>query len=199
MNSDCQDSNQNSSEVTVVVSRKIKHGHEKEYDDWLRRVLALERKFHGYLGTIIIMDGGADSAVRHIIFKYSNKASLYEWENSEERNKLIEEGKNYSTPYLQKATGLETWFTLPNTKAIVAPPRWKMAIVAFIGAYCISSISRFVLGSFLGQWPLIINLLVTIALVIGLTYFAMPLLSRLLRRWLYPNNIWHLQHQQTDI
>jgi uncharacterized protein len=199
MNSDCQDSNQNSSEVTVVVSRKIKHGHEKEYDDWLRRVLALERKFHGYLGTIIIMDGGADSAVRHIIFKYSNKASLYEWENSEERNKLIEEGKNHSTPYLQKATGLETWFTLPNTKAIVAPPRWKMAIVAFIGAYCISSISRFILGSFLGQWPLIINLLVTIALVIGLTYFAMPLLSRLLRRWLYPNNIWHLQHQQTDI
>jgi uncharacterized protein len=199
MNSDCQDSNQNSSEVTVVVSRKIKHGHEKEFDDWLRRVLALERKFHGYLGTIIIMDGGADSAVRHIIFKYSNKASLYEWENSEERNKLIEEGKNHSTPYLQKATGLETWFTLPNTKAIVAPPRWKMAIVAFIGAYCISSISRFILGSFLGQWPLIINLLVTIALVIGLTYFAMPLLSRLLRRWLYPNNIWHLQHQQTDI
>jgi uncharacterized protein len=199
MNSDCQDSNQNSSEVTVVVSRKIKHGHEKEYDDWLRRVLALERKFHGYLGTIIIMDGGADSAVRHIIFKYSNKASLYEWENSEERNKLIEEGKNRSTPYLQKAIGLETWFTLPNTKAIVAPPRWKMAIVAFIGAYCISSISRFILGSFLGQWPLIINLLVTIALVIGLTYFAMPLLSRLLRRWLYPNNIWHLQHQQTDI
>jgi uncharacterized protein len=188
-----------SSEVTIVVSRKIKHGHEKEYDDWLRRVLALERKFHGYLGTIIIMDGGADSAIRHIIFKYSNKASLDLWENSEERNKLIEEGNNYSTPYLQKATGLETWFTLPNTIAIVAPPRWKMAIVAFIGAYCISLISRFILGYFLGQWPLIINLLVTIALVIGLTYFAMPLLSRLLRRWLYPNNIWHLQHQQTDI
>jgi antibiotic biosynthesis monooxygenase (ABM) superfamily enzyme len=186
MSSDSQDCDQNSSEVTIVVSRKIKHGYEKEYDDWLRRVLALERKFHGYLGTIIIMDGGADSAVRHIIFKYSNKTSLDIWENSEERNKLIEEGNNYSTPYLQKATGLETWFTLPNTKAIVAPPRWKMAIVAFIGAYCISSISRFILGLFLGQWPLIINLLLTIALVIGLTYFAMPLLSRLFRRWLYP-------------
>jgi antibiotic biosynthesis monooxygenase (ABM) superfamily enzyme len=134
MSSDSQDRDQNSSEVTIVVSRKIKHGYEKEYDDWLRLVLALERKFHGYLGTIIIMDGGADSAVRHIIFKYNNKTSLDMWENSGERNKLIEEGNNYSTPYLQKATGLETWFTLPNTKAIVAPPKWKMAIVAFIGA-----------------------------------------------------------------
>ena len=25
--------------------------------------------------------------------------------------------------------------------------------------------------------------------VVGLTYFAMPLLSRLLRRWLYPRNL----------
>ncbi len=199
MSSDSQDSDKNYSEVTIVVSRKIKHGREKDYDDWLRRVLEFERKFHGYLGTIIIMDGGADSAVRHIIFKYTHKTSLNVWENSEERNKLIEEGNNYSTPYLQKATGLETWFTLPNTKAIVAPPRWKMAKVAFIGAYCISSISRFILGFFFEQWPFIINLLMTISLVIGLTYFAMPLLSRLLHRWLYPNNIWHLQHQQTDI
>jgi antibiotic biosynthesis monooxygenase (ABM) superfamily enzyme len=39
-----QDDKQNfSSEITIVVSRKIKHGLEKEYDDWLRRVLALER------------------------------------------------------------------------------------------------------------------------------------------------------------
>ena len=178
-----------SSEVTIVVSRKIKHGHEKEYDDWLRRVLALERKFHGYLGTIIIMDGGADSAIRHIIFKYSNKASLSAWENSQERNKLIEEGKNYSTPYLQKATGLETWFTLPNTKAIVAPPRWKMAIVAFIGTYCISSLAQYILSFFLGQNPLLFNLFMNIILVISLTYLAMPLLSILMRRWLYPKNV----------
>jgi hypothetical protein len=27
---------------------------------------------------------------------------------------------------------------LPDLKAIVPPPKWKMSIVAFIGAYCIS-------------------------------------------------------------
>lgn len=42
-------------EVTKVVSRKIKPGYEKEYDDWLRRYLAIERKASGYLGTTIIM------------------------------------------------------------------------------------------------------------------------------------------------
>ena len=70
-------------------------------------------------------------------------------------------------------------------KTIGAPPRWKMAIVSFIGAYSISLLA----GLYLGQSPLLTNILMTIILVLGLTYFAMPLLSRLLRRWLYPRNV----------
>ncbi|MGA9840883.1 MAG: hypothetical protein WBQ25_01060 [Nitrososphaeraceae archaeon] len=186
MGSASRDGEQASKEVTVVVSRKIKRGCEKDYDEWLRRLLILGRKTPGYVGTTTIMDDGTDSAVRHIIYRFSNKASLDAWENSEQSRKLIEEVNNYSTPYLQRATGLETWFALPDLKAIVAPPKWKMAIVSFIAAYSISSVAHYILSIYLGQRPLLINLFMTIILVIGLTYFAMPLLSRLLRRWLYP-------------
>jgi uncharacterized protein len=189
MGGESQDGEQASKEVTVVVNRKIKPGCEKDYDDWLRRFLILGRKVPGYLGTTTIMETSTDSTVRHIIHRFSDKASLDAWENSEELRKLIAEVDNYSTPYLQKASGLETWFTLPDLKAIVAPPKWKMAIVAFIGAYCISSLALYILSFFLGQEPLLINLFMNIILVIGLTYFAMPLLSRLLRRWLYPKNL----------
>jgi antibiotic biosynthesis monooxygenase (ABM) superfamily enzyme len=96
------------------------------------------------------MEGSIDSAaaIRHIIHRFRDKTSLDAWENSEELHKLIEEVNNYSTPYLQKATGMETWFTLPDSKAIVAPPKWKMAIVAFIGAYCISSLAQYILSFF---------------------------------------------------
>ena len=189
MDGESQDGKHASKEVTtVVVSRKIKPGCEKDYDDWLRRFLILGRKVPGYLGTTTIMETSTDAAVRHIIHRFSDKASLDAWENSEELRKLIEEVDNYSTRYLQKATGLETWFTLPESKVIVAPPKWKMAIVAFIGAYCISSVAQYIL-SFLRQQPLLFNLFMTIILVIGLTYLAMPLLSRLLRRWLYPKNL----------
>src|SRR5919109_2427767 len=144
MDGESQDGKHASKEVTtVVVSRKIKPGCEKDYDDWLRHFLMLARKVPGYLGTTTIMEGSTDSAaIRHIIHRFRDKASLDAWENSEELRKLIEEVDNYSTRYLQKATGLETWFTLPESKAIVAPPpKWKMTIVAFIGAYCISSLA----------------------------------------------------------
>ena len=188
MGGENQDGKQASKEVTVVVNRKVKSGCEKDYDEWLRRFLILGRKVPGYLGTTTIMEASTDSAARHIIHRFRDTASLDAWENSEELRKLIEEVDNYSTPYLQKATGLETWFTLPGMKAIVPPPKWKMTIVAFIGAYCISSITLYVLILLLGQQLLLINLFMNIVLVTGLTYFAMPLLSRLLRRWLYPKN-----------
>ena len=96
---------------------------------------------------------------------------------------------DYTTRHYERATGLETWFSLPRPKYEFAPPpppRWKMAIVSFIGAYCISSVAQHILNLYPGQMPLLINLLMTVILVLGLTYFAMPLLSRLFRRWLYP-------------
>ena len=181
-----RDGEQASKELTIVVSRKIKPGCEKEYDDWLGRYLILERKVPGYVGTTIITQGGTNSAVRHIIHRFTDKASLDTWENSEEALKLREEVNNYSTRYYERATGLETWFTLPDLKTIVAPPKWKMAIVTFIGAYCISSLVTLIF-TYLRQSPFLLNTIMTIILVVGLTYFAMPLLSRLLRRWLYPS------------
>jgi hypothetical protein len=42
-------------EVTAVISRKIKTGYEKDYDDWGRRYMMLERKVPGYLGSTIIV------------------------------------------------------------------------------------------------------------------------------------------------
>ena len=53
------------------------------------------------------------------------------------------------------------WFTLPDLKAIVAPPKWKMAIVSFIAAYSISSVAHYILSIYLGQRPLLINLFMT--------------------------------------
>lgn len=60
-------------EVTQMYGRSIKPGHEKDYDDWLRRYLAIERNVPGYLGTTIIMPGGSESNVRYIIHRFSNK------------------------------------------------------------------------------------------------------------------------------
>jgi antibiotic biosynthesis monooxygenase (ABM) superfamily enzyme len=47
--------------VNSLISRRINPGHEKDYDDWLRRFLAFERTALGYLGTTVVLPGGIRS------------------------------------------------------------------------------------------------------------------------------------------
>ena len=187
MNSESYNASQNQKEATEVISRNIKPGHEKDYDDWLRRYMKLENKAPGYLSTTIIAPGGNSSTVRYIINRFSDKASMDAWKNSREALALVEEANGCSTRHYVSATGLETWFFVPDFKAIIPPPRWKMAVIVFIAAYIVSSLSRSVLTPFLPSWPFLINTVIyTSILVVSLTFIMMPVLSKLLRRWLYP-------------
>jgi hypothetical protein len=97
------------------------------------------------------------------IHRFSNTASLDAWEKSDEYLKQIEEANKYSTIYYDRATGLETWFTLPDLKTIVAPPKWKTAIATFIGAYCISSLVTLflTLDPYIRQSPYLVNTIMT--------------------------------------
>jgi uncharacterized protein len=179
-------------EVTTVICRRVRPGHEKDYNDWIQRYLTLERKASGYLGTTIIIPGGSKSPLRYIIRRFVDKAAMERWDNSEESLKLLKEANDYSTRHYDTSTGLETWFTLPDLKTLSQspPPRWKMAIVIFFAAYTISSLSRSILNPFLGQWPMLGNAVVyTAILVVSLTYFALPIANRMLRHWLYPGTV----------
>lgn len=175
-------------EVTTVICRKIRPGHEKDYNDWILRYLTLERKAPSYLGTTVIIPGDNKSPLRYIIRRFADKAAMEGWDNSEESLTILKEANDYSARYYETSTGLETWFTLPGLKTLSQSPpsKWKMAIVIF-AAYAISSISRSILNPFIGQWPIPGNAVIyTAILVVLLTYFALPILNHLLRHWLYP-------------
>jgi uncharacterized protein len=177
----------NPKEVSSVSARKINHGKEKDYDDWLRHYMMLERNVPGYLGTTIICPGGTMSSVRYKVSRWADKSSLDAWEYSQQSLELIEEANKFSTRYHERATGLETWFTLPDFKAVVAPPKWKMVIAIFIAGDIFNALLRYSLNPFLVQWPFLASTsLYMILLVVWLTYLAMPATTKLLRRWLYP-------------
>jgi antibiotic biosynthesis monooxygenase (ABM) superfamily enzyme len=86
-----------------LISRNIKPGYEKDYDDWLRRLLALERKALGYLGTTVVLSGGINSNIWYIIRRFTYKASMEIWDNSPDVRKLIQEVNRYSTRHYEMA------------------------------------------------------------------------------------------------
>ena len=90
-----------------MICRNIKAGKEKDYDDWLRLYLTFERKAPGYLGTTIILPGGASSNLRYIIHRLTNRELMKAWENSAESQNLLEEANNYSKRHYETSAGLE--------------------------------------------------------------------------------------------
>jgi len=177
----------NTDEATFVVSRRIKPGHEREYEDWLKRITAVAKGFPGFEGATTLVLNEGDPYVRYNIWRFENKATLDAWKNSPSRLKLVEEVENYASQCYAEATGMETWFALPNVGAVVAPPKWKMALVTIFGAYFVNLIDNLVFGAYLNPFPLWESSLFFVAiLVMLLTYLVMPYTSRLLKSWLYP-------------
>lgn len=176
-----------SGEVTTVVTRHVKPGHDKDYAEWFGRVIQTIKRFPGYRGVTSFVPPGPDKDARIVVYRFADKAAMDGWESSPQRKKLLEEVQNYATQVYSEATGLETWFELPNTHSVVPPPKWKMAAVTFVAATVISYLSRLILGPYVASWPLEITAPIFVAiLVLILTYFAMPNLTKVLRRWLYP-------------
>lgn len=139
------------------------------------------------MGITTLSPEGIDSDIRYVIVRFDNEPNLDNWEKSDARNILVDEVTNYTTQYYVRATGMETWFSLPNMKTVKAPPKWKMFLVTLMSAYIISLIVHLLFAQYMDSWPLLESNFVYVSILVAmLTYFAMPRLSVLLRRWLYP-------------
>ena len=66
-----------------------------------------------------------------------------------------------------------------------APPRYKLALVTWAGAYGVITLILDLLGPAMAGWPLVLRTLVISVLMINaLTWVVLPALTRLFRGWL---------------
>ena len=186
MERDRRTQNPPGSSVIEVITRDIVPGRERDFEEWAHRIVSAASRY-GATDTIITPDPATPTR-RVFVQHFPNEEASRAWEESEERNRLVQEAGDFSTPDLQRATGLETWFVLPGKRAIVPPPRWKMLLVTLMGSYPLVVLySAFVLPSWEG-WPLLVRAAVLpIGLLSLMTYVIMPRLSRLFGGWLYPH------------
>jgi hypothetical protein len=100
-------------EVISVSARKINPSQEKDYDDWLRHYMILERNAPGYLGTTIICPGGTMSSVRYKVSRWAGKSSLDACEYSQQSLELIEEANEFSQEFLCSMISFTTFLLSP--------------------------------------------------------------------------------------
>lgn len=174
--------------VSIAVVRTVRPGREADYEEWLRRAISAARQFPGHLGADVLRPAPGERQYL-LLFRFATVEQLLAWEQSEARRALIEEVAPLTEgpTQLTRATGMETWFTLPGGRTLVPPPRWKMALVTWIVAFPLIQALNLTLGRWLAPLPpLARGALTGLAMVVTMTYALMPLVTRTLARWLYP-------------
>ena len=85
----------------------------------------------------------------------------------------------------EELTGLESWFTLPGA-ALRPLPKWKMAIATYLGVLPVVMVLSLTIGPLIGSWGFILsNAVFNACVVASLTWLVMPLITRVLHRWLH--------------
>lgn len=179
----------------VVIVRRPKAGQEEAFQAWadgIYRVMAEQPGFQSYQAVPPVPGESRDW---FFIFTFENPESLKTWLHSETRAQWqalslpLTEGPGHA----RVLSGMEHLFGLPSEAE--PPPVWKLAAATEVGL----APTVFLVGLALMQLPFYANwgrcglwggwwqvLLSTAICVSLMTWVVMPLLTRLMRRWLFP-------------
>lgn len=172
--------------VTLYISRRIKPGNESQIDAWQKRIHDACSQFNGFVGSKVLERHDGEPNTYDVIVRFDSFQNLRKWEESDERQTLYRELEPMiESQSMSRLRGYAPWFPSPDD---IRPPAWKMCIMAFIAVYPIILISRVTLGPMVSDMPLPLNVLILCLPVSFLmSFFAMPWLSKLFHKWLYPN------------
>ena len=114
------------SSVIEVITRDIVPGRERDFEEWAHRIVSTAARDAGHRHPPHRLNSGpryAHTSGFCSALPCNEEAAPGPGEESEERNRLVQEAGEFSTPNLQRATGLETWFAPPGEPAIAPRPR----------------------------------------------------------------------------
>lgn len=177
--------------VTVLISRQVKQGSEAEFERVIDQIMAVTATFKGYLGAQLVRPGeeqGVNDSLYHVVLAFDSESNLNIWHNSPARSL----GLAATAPFIEgqalvrQVSGLALWFQPPTAPKQIPPPRWKVAVVTWLGIFPTVYILFFMLDDLLAPWPLLTRIMFLTVLVVGvMTWVVAPQLTRLFRPWLY--------------
>ncbi len=179
--------------VTVLVTRRVRPGHEADFEAAMLQMMVAAESFPGHLGGHLVRPGedatSGDANVYHVIFAFDTQAHLAAWQSSPVRGLGLKAVAPHTEgeQQVRQLTGLAHWFAEPKGPPQAPPPRWKVAVVTWLGIFPTVLMLFLTVVPLMADWPLVPRTMVVTALVVLImTWVVAPQLTRWLRPWLHP-------------
>lgn len=177
--------------ATVVITHRVRDGHQADYDDWLNQIAPVCRSFPGHLDWQIIRPLAGLTSTYSVVIRFDNREHLENWMNSPQRRSFIEQVQ----PFLAEQddffirSGLDFWFTPEGANAKV-PVRWKQFLVTWSAIYPLALGVPLIIAPLLRQSGVPQNryvdtLCITGVVVSLMVYLVMPRYTKLIHHWLF--------------
>jgi antibiotic biosynthesis monooxygenase (ABM) superfamily enzyme len=177
--------------VSVVISTRIKPGHEAAYRKWEQRIAAAQAKAVGFQGYRFEppVPGVQDDWLA--ILRFDTEPHLQAWLDSPARAKLLEEAADFTEEYHTRVvrSGFGQWFA---GAASASAPAWKQNMVVLLLLYPVVFLfGIWIQNPFLikaARLPFPLALFVGNAVSVTLLNYLVPWASGRLGWWLNPKD-----------
>ena len=170
--------------IHVAITRKVKPGNERAFEESLREFFQDSLDQPGVLGVHLISPPhGSNSREYGILRTFADERerdAFYRSDLFEKWQKHVTELTEGERTY-RELHGLEAWFRSPES-----PTRWKMAFLTWLGVWPTSWLVGTVVGARLVAFPSLLSAAIVAAvIVLCLTWIVMPALVKLFDSWLH--------------
>ncbi len=175
--------------ITIHVTHVVRRGCEEQFSEWIREIANVARQFDGFEGSMLFPPSDTEPLRYHLVFRFSSMNSLQAFWDSEKYadwRRRLEELVSEPSAYRYQ-NGLEHWFGETTSSKRRQPPTYKMAVVVLIAILPLTWVIPPLAHLMFQSLPVWIERTLTTAIIVGIMcYGAMPLLTRILSRWLFP-------------
>ena len=150
-------------------------------------IMRAAAEFPGHLGAQLVRPDeqpGSEPGLYHVVFAFDSQQHLQAWQDSPARALgLAALEPLVAGPAQTQMIGLANWFMSSTQQP---PPRWKVAVMSWLGIFPTVLVLFLLIGETLAQWPLVPRVMTLTGLVVLImTWIVAPQLTRLLKPWLH--------------
>ena len=178
--------------VTVLVTRRVMAENAAGFESAMAGMMEAARSFAGHLGGQLVHPDEPDAAneplLYHVVFAFDTEAHLAAWQASPERARWLEQVAPFTlgAQQMRRVSGLDYWFAPAGATTKAPPPKWKVAVVTWLGIFPTVLLLFLTVAPLLADWPLVPRtMLITALVVILMTWVVAPRLTRWMAGWLH--------------